>query len=257
MNAAAIRRALLRRVGAAWRGPLHCVVHTRPWRAILVGAIVSIIALVVTGASDVWLAFLEFYGVAGLAIALSGDSVSADRERERWTMLFQRPGSARAHYHRVAVLSAATLVSLVCVVGFAAWVVRAPSLPPLDAASVTIGTALLGLSIYLCGLAASALLQRRDVALTAALVLAPFALSIVGGGSARSLAARHALEALMPPVNAVVGVQQAVENRSLARWRTEWTLQLLIYFLVYATVVEWRLRSLESAEVSPARSDGG
>lgn len=250
---AAWRSALIGRANAAWRGPLFSVAMSRPWRAILVASAVVAASLVATGASDWWMAFLQSYGVPALAFALASGSVRGDQSRERWTTLFQRGGAVSHHYRRQF---AASLAILTLWIGAHLLLAAAVRPGPSDAAlrGFAVGALLLGYASFATGVVSSSLLRRGDLAASIVALMLPVTLPILLRDSDQARAVRVVLEAFLPPLNAIFGLQGAAATGSWERWRPEWTAHLVVFACLCVSVVEWRLRRLERDDVTPARA---
>lgn len=232
---------LLTRLPIRWRAPWLVVVRGRSWRGIVatVGA-VAIAAVVISRTQVGFAKVVMFYGPPLLALTIFGGIFQHVARGAVWTTLLQRPVAATAELLRITALCAAIYLLAAGILLGSAFVglasgslLSSTGMPDLVVASG------LWMIVVLCAvIAVSTFATQGAAGIAIAWLMAPVILTLIAPSIELGDIARHNLEFLLPPFDAVFGYSDVLRGKR-PEVAVRYTAHLITFPLLCAGIV-WR-----------------
>lgn len=234
-----------------WRAAVLVLTSSRAWGA----TAIALLAVTIGGGffaqqNETTVDVLAFYGPPLLAITVFAGVREHLTRVAVWTGLFQRPVNEMHELLRILSLRAALyLVGAALLLGGAMVGLLAGDAVPSGTLGYTLLTAVLWSVVVLFAMAAVGMLATQGAAaVVIAWLISPLLLAMLVPALGISDAARHAIEFLLPPVDAVFGYDEVLRGLT-PDVAVLYTVQLVTFPLLCVAIVTWRLRAWVRADL--------
>lgn len=234
-----------------WRAAVLVVASSRAWRA----TAIAIVAVTVGGAffaqqNETTVDVLAFYGPPLLAVTVFAGVREHLTRVAVWTGLFQRPVNEMHELMRILILRAALyLAGAALLLGGVMAGLLAGDAVPSGTLGYTLLTAVLWSVVVLFAMAAVGMLAMQGAAaMMIAWLISPLILAMLVQTLGIPDALRHAIEFLLPPVDAVFGYDEVLRGLT-PDVAVRYTAQLVTFPLLCVAIVCWRLRAWARADL--------